>query len=898
MALIVKDRVKQAAAAPGTGTITLGSTPTGFQSFAAVGDTNTTYFAIVDPVSGAWEVNFGVYTLSGTTLTRNATPLSSSNSGALVNFTGAVDVFVTYPSEKAVYEDTAGVVTFTDNPILSGGTANGVLYLNGSKVATSGSALTFNGTSLGIGSSSYGDPGNISVSIGVPATTSGGLQLWSTTSGGSFVQFGDGTTGSDTYRGYVGYNHALDALLFGAATAEGLRLTSSTFYTASGISVGIGTNLPAQKLHVNVASGSVYEQISSGSNNVYVGFDSAKTAGVIQSNNALTFDVGSSYTQRMVIDTSGNLGLGITPSAAWASSAYLAAQFGYGGVIMSSQVSVGVTVLNIGANFKYDGSDYRRINAEEASQYQQVSGTHNWRIAASSTANSVITWTQAMTLDASGNLEIGATDTTGSRLSFGKQFIGNNGYANAIRVYDDGGVSTSITSNSYGFGFSQNSLLSYTAGTGGDHAFYGANTERFRITSAGDVGIGRAPNYKFDVSATSDTVIAMNNSASVTSGNRGNILMYNSANTTVGLIRFGAVTDNVGTDIQFYTRPAAGSLTQTMTLSSIGNLTVNASAGLAGNFQNVDATNGYGVSVAAGGTSATRYSLVVRNPAGTQDWFKVSSVTGEVGNSIFAPGAFPSSEIARFTTTGLGIGTNNPLSKLHVAGDALNGTAMVRYDVSSQNSSFNWVSTAFASNMTASTNLIHFIGQAGSTRNAAYLGFKYDSSGSYNNLLTLGLYAADNLLNINGYGNVSLSGATTSADGIGITFPATQSASSNANTLDDYEEGTWTVTDNSGAGLTFTVNYSQYTKIGRAVTINAEINWPSTANTSNVAVSLPIPPNTAARTGMPAFSNVAGEVNFYLDGGANFVLYNDTGTLITNATMSSKYLIVSFTYFV
>ncbi len=110
MALVLKDRVKQSANAPGTGTVTLGTIPTGFQSFAAVGDGNTTYFAIVDPVSGAWEVNYGVYTASGTTLSRNAVPLSSSASGALVNFTGTVDVFLTYPSEKAVWQDTSGVV--------------------------------------------------------------------------------------------------------------------------------------------------------------------------------------------------------------------------------------------------------------------------------------------------------------------------------------------------------------------------------------------------------------------------------------------------------------------------------------------------------------------------------------------------------------------------------------------------------------------------------------------------------------------------------------------------------------------------------------------------------------------------------------------------------------------
>ena len=92
MALVLKDRVKETAAAPGTGTITLTGASAGFQSFSAVGNGNTTYYAIVDVASGAWEVNYGTYTASGTTLTRNSPPLSSSNSGSLVNFTGNVDV--------------------------------------------------------------------------------------------------------------------------------------------------------------------------------------------------------------------------------------------------------------------------------------------------------------------------------------------------------------------------------------------------------------------------------------------------------------------------------------------------------------------------------------------------------------------------------------------------------------------------------------------------------------------------------------------------------------------------------------------------------------------------------------------------------------------------------------
>ena len=145
---------------------------------------------------------------------------------------------------------------------------------------------------------------------------------------------------------------------------------------------------------------------------------------------------------------------------------------------------------------------------------------------------------------------------------------------------------------------------------------------------------------------------------------------------------------------------------------------------------------------------------------------------------------------------------------------------------------------------------------------------------------------------------IGVGGATPAASGAGITFPATQSASSDANTLDDYEEGTWTPTDASGAGLTFTFNCRQYTKVGRAVTINLEMTWPSTANGSAVSVSLPFTADSSNRSGVTIFSNVAGEVNFYANGTANFTLFNDTGAQITNSTMSSKYVIVSCTYFI
>lgn len=100
MALILADRVKETTTTTGTGTVTLAGAATGFQTFAAVGNGNSTYYTIEDGTN--WEVGVGTYTSSGTTLSRT-TVISSSNAGSLVNFSaGSKNVFVTYPAARAV----------------------------------------------------------------------------------------------------------------------------------------------------------------------------------------------------------------------------------------------------------------------------------------------------------------------------------------------------------------------------------------------------------------------------------------------------------------------------------------------------------------------------------------------------------------------------------------------------------------------------------------------------------------------------------------------------------------------------------------------------------------------------------------------------------------------------
>jgi hypothetical protein len=130
MPLVVKDRVKETTTTTGTGTITLAGASTGYQSFSAIGDGNTTYYTIAGQTSSEWEVGIGTYTSSGTTLSRT-TVLSSSNSGSLVNFSaGTKDVFVTYPAGKAVFGDE------TDTAYEAQYAASNGLLMNNMTIAT------------------------------------------------------------------------------------------------------------------------------------------------------------------------------------------------------------------------------------------------------------------------------------------------------------------------------------------------------------------------------------------------------------------------------------------------------------------------------------------------------------------------------------------------------------------------------------------------------------------------------------------------------------------------------------------------------------------------------------------------------------------------------------------
>ena len=137
---------------------------------------------------------------------------------------------------------------------------------------------------------------------------------------------------------------------------------------------------------------------------------------------------------------------------------------------------------------------------------------------------------------------------------------------------------------------------------------------------------------------------------------------------------------------------------------------------------------------------------------------------------------------------------------------------------------------------------------------------------------------------------ISVGNATPSSSGAGITFPATQSASSDANTLDDYEEGEWTPTDASGAALSFTSAVGKYTKIGRAVFLEFRVTYPTTSSTATATIGFsPFTNNNNDRDNVPVtiLSSGTAVSGMFNQGATNFSISTiGTFTATTNATLS------------
>jgi len=392
-------------------------------------------------------------------------------------------------------------------PVANGGTnltsftSGGVVYASSSSALATGSALTFDGTNLGLGGTSasarlYVNANNATATQILQDETNGAKLRVITNS--INVDFGNSGGG-----GYIAVSGA-NPLTFNTNGAEGFRLTSSSLYTASGINVGIGTSNPTRRLSVettNTASQeitNIFANSLSNSNYVDVLIGKAATTdrtGIIRFQNGTGANDSSMqlglYGQSplaLTISYAGNLGLGVTPSA-WLSTLQAIQVKGVNGIYGAGSSELGLT-----QNAFYNASSqwiYGTTNA--AGAYQISTGVHKWLTAASGTAGNAITFTQAMTLTADGYLGIATTspkaplqiNTFGGFDGNGNQFyITNNQYYDPTDARDESlkaGYSNRIVLDNNAGG-----ILFQTTST----SAAGANTavtlsERARISSDG-----------------------------------------------------------------------------------------------------------------------------------------------------------------------------------------------------------------------------------------------------------------------------------------------------------------------------------------------------------------------------------------------------------------------------
>ena len=329
-------------------------------------------------------------------------------------------------------------------------------------------------------------------------------RLFTEDNAGAIVELGTNPSTIDINAGTI------DGTAIGASSASTgafTTLTATGAFTSRGIddnadataitidsseNVGIGTSSPSYPFHVT-GSGDTVAAVTAGASSIAAlnlgNSTNLADGGIRYDNGADALILRASNAERMRIDSSGNVGIGVIPET-WQSTID-ALQVGLGASFAGNTTNPSRVYLS--ANYYINSSNQESYLAtDEASQYFQNAGTHIFKVAPSGTADSAISWTTAMTVDNSGNVGIGTSSPSSfNYLSTSPHLVIGGGSS-------DAGVTCYSSTNGYG-------RLAFADGTNtteqyrgliqfyhGDNSmqFYTGSDERMRIDSSGNVGIG------------------------------------------------------------------------------------------------------------------------------------------------------------------------------------------------------------------------------------------------------------------------------------------------------------------------------------------------------------------------------------------------------------------------
>jgi hypothetical protein len=470
-----------------------------------------------------------------------------------------------------------------------------------------------------------------------------------------------------------------------------------------GGSVGIGTISPGYRLDVQGTGRFTGQLVLNASNNQVLSgnelrfyrvdnaiytqlYDGGGSNGfVIDNRNGDGLNFQSSGTSQFRIASNGSVGIGTTSPSA---KLDVAGSIYYSGIVTSGGLgsrlwipgqAIGQTTyaglygMALTYLAKYE-SGWKSVGGGVASAITIDEGYFSFsNTQGVGSADSSLTWTTRLMIDTDGRVGIGTTSPAATLDVVGTGRFSSNltMLSGTLRV--SGSSSSRLVAES-----------NYSGGNVGLSLFNTSGTEVIWLNAAngsingtgpayfgGSVGIGTtSPAAELQVGKSSDVTIALSNSTSVTSGNRGGIAWYNSSVSTVANIRAAAVTDNVGTELQFYIRPAAGNLTQAFTIAStrqsLFNTTTDTTTGGFGN-----TTVGI-KQLSDGGAGGGLH--IEQNSNTNVAFFGFTGTAFRIGTSYRSTGAYTPIEFTTNAATRLyietngniGIGTTSPAEKFHL----------------------------------------------------------------------------------------------------------------------------------------------------------------------------------------------------------------------------------------